>query len=937
MKKRLLVAFMAISASVSGFALEQGEFVYTPQGRFQITGANLNANNAFQSMDGWTVVSASAEKTLTDNFNINANGFAEGVNSVSSLDATGGEGMRFKFEPTDASSSYVVSYKLKGDVAMSVRVKTVAVTTNLAQVYGEAAPAEEGGEPVINVVNTAEELTADWQTFNYAIVGDGTPRTYYISFTGMATNIEIADVQIAPAMQFADLRQRDAMLEKMNVYKNAYEWPAEVLADMAVNEAIENLQAIGDESGQAELDDQIATAQEILDEFLKENMDDYFSPSEATAATGNKTVKVDIKFNTWYAKVQKATTWGDWTCLPNGRGFWENADQGCSDLGHFQSSANWNNGDPTSPMGVYMQKDLDAGSYVFGIESKAALREPKKNDWNNDDGLRPAYGVAYVVKIVEGQETPDTIASVVKDLDPVEMTPFFVTAKIAEAGKYEIGLKVYCKETHQTLTQGSVTYVHNASLWGKNDNKYSQAQLGYEADVREQIATGRNALTTAAEYLADASYIWGKAELQACVDTIAGKVTEYEALDQDAIISTFDKDLYVKSDRTKTAEAGLLVYEVYDNAVRDILAANKKFVAVNDTLNSIQNAIDAAEATMALRIYDTATGKNALMSAISETKVLQNTMKTVQYSEENAAAIVAANEALNAAVDEFKTTIPASSIATLVDIDFEADAVIEEGGTTGTITGAVGTMEFSNIATDVNDAYPYQQGIWDNGEQKFKGYVRVGNGTGTVTFDPTVDGATVGTNILKVNCDFFLQGLSGRFVGFYLKNEADSVVAGYYANYYDNKIDATSNLPIELGSLQYGSGGTYANRPPEGAEGAEGTVLAKNSFEVILDFGEGSIYATTTSAKGVKTTVKQGFDKSVPVKFVLQSNYVNNDRRIWFDNLKIQRINAGATDPFVDAIQEVNPSVVVKAPTKVLKNGRLIINGKYAVNGMLIK
>jgi len=934
MKKRLLVAFMAISASVSGFALEQGEFVYTPQGRFQITGANLNANNAFQSMDGWTVVSASAEKTLTDNFNINANGFAEGVNSVSSLDATGGEGMRFKFEPTDASSSYVVSYKLKGDVAMSVRVKTVAVTTNLAQVYGEAAPAEEGGEPVINVVNTAEELTADWQTFNYAIVGDGTPRTYYISFTGMATNIEIADVQIAPAMQFADLRQRDAMLEKMNVYKNAYEWPAEVLADMAVNEAIENLQAIGDESGQAELDDQIATAQEILDEFLKEYMDDYFIPSEATASTG---AKVDIKFNTWYAKVQKASTWGDWTCLPNGRGFWENADQGCSDLGHFQSSANWNNGDPTSPMGVYMQKNLDAGSYVFGIESKAALREPKKNDWNNDDGLRPAYGVAYVVKIVEGQETPDTIASVVKDLDPVEMTPFFVTAKIAEAGKYEIGLKVYCKETHQTLTQGSVTYVHNASLWGKNDNKYSQAQLGYEADVREQIATGRNALTTAAEYLADASYIWGKAELQACVDTIAGKVTEYEALDQDAIISTFDKDLYVKADRTKTAEAGLLVYEVYDNAVRDILAANKKFVAVNDTLNSIQNAIDAAEATMALRIYDTATGKNALMSAISETKVLQNTMKTVQYSEENAAAIVAANEALNAAVDEFKTTIPASSIATLVDIDFEADAVIEEGGTTGTITGAVGTMEFSNIATDVNDAYPYQQGIWDNGEQKFKGYVRVGNGTGTVTFDPTVDGATVGTNILKVNCDFFLQGLSGRFVGFYLKNEADSVVAGYYANYYDNKIDATSNLPIELGSLQYGSGGTYANRPPEGAEGAEGTVLAKNSFEVILDFGEGSIYATTTSAKGVKTTVKQGFDKSVPVKFVLQSNYVNNDRRIWFDNLKIQRINAGATDPFVDAIQEVNPSVVVKAPTKVLKNGRLIINGKYAVNGMLIK
>ena len=194
----------------------------------------------------------------------------------------------------------------------------------------------------------------------------------------------------------------------------------------------------------------------------------------------------------------------------------------------------------------------------------------------------------------------------------------------------------------------------------------------------------------------------------------------------------------------------------------------------------------------------------------------------------------------------------------------------------------------------------------------------------------------MGTNILKVNCDFFLQGLSGRFVGFYLKNDADSIIAGHYANYYDNKIDASSNLNIDLGNLQYGSGSSYANKAPEGAEGAEGTTLAKNSFEVILDFGEGSIYTTTTSAKGTATTAKQSFDKSVPAKFVLQSNYINNDRRVWFDNLKIQRITAGEA-PALDGISEVNAAAKVKAPTKVLKNGRIIINGKYAINGMLVK
>ena len=125
MKKRLLLAFMAMSAAVSGYALEQGEFVYTPQGRFQITGANMNANNAFQDLTGWTVVSASTEKTLADIFNINANGYAEGINSVASLDATEGEGMYYKFDLSDAAPAYVVSFKMKGASAVSTRVKTV--------------------------------------------------------------------------------------------------------------------------------------------------------------------------------------------------------------------------------------------------------------------------------------------------------------------------------------------------------------------------------------------------------------------------------------------------------------------------------------------------------------------------------------------------------------------------------------------------------------------------------------------------------------------------------------------------------------------------------------------------------------------------------------------------------------------------------------------
>lgn len=901
----------------SSFALEVNECVYTPQGRYKITGANVASSN-FVSFDGWTVVTAS-EQAIDANFSLVQDG---DIWCAQSLSATEGEGMSFKFVPSSADGVYVVTYKMKSAAVTSIRVKTVDVKTNLVTITGEA----DGVDPV--VVNKAEELTPDWKTFNYAIVGDGTARTYTISFTGMATDIEIADLQIAPAAQIADLRQRDLMLEKMTTYRDVYDWSADVLDEVGYNEAILNLESVGDETSQADLDDILQTANDILygeGGFLATNMDDYLAGGS----------NLDYLPNNVGKQGSKVSSYGIWSCLPSGRGHWDaNA---YPDMGHFQNSNTWNNGAPTSPMGMYTTKELSAGSYVFGIEARAALREPKKNSWNNDDGMRPAYAIAYIVKIVDGAD-PDTIASVTKELDPLEMTPFLVVAKITEDGKYEFGVKAYCKETHQSLKNGSVTYVGNASIWGKNDNKYNQAQLSYEADVREQITAGRTNLTTAAGYLADANKFWGKTELQAWVEEVEPKIAAYELYDQDAIIATYDADSYNKANNTKNAEEGLLVFEVYDTAVKDILAANRRFVAVNDTLESLQAAIDAAEATLKLRVYDAATGKGELMTAIGDAKDCLNSMRKLDYDETNAFIIVSTVLDLNEAIEAFKASVPASAITTIVDIDFEADAVQDAETERYSITGAAGSMVFSNFATDVNDAYPYQQGYWSNGEQMYKGYVRVGNGDGTVEFDPTV-GGSMGTNILKVNCDFFLQGLSGRFVGFYLNNEADSVLAGFYANYYDNKIDASSNLPIALGSLKYGSGSSYANAAPEGAEGASGTVCAKNSFEVVLDFGEGSMYATTTSANGVVTTEKQAFDKAVPVKFVLKSNYINNDRRVWFDNLKIQRVAAGSAEPFTpDGIEEiVNAENKVVAPSKVLKNGRIVINGKYGINGVLIK
>lgn len=943
MKKRLLFAFMAMCAAVSGFALEQGEFVYTPQGRFKITGANLNVNNTFQDMSGWTAIGEG--KTLADLFITNADGYATGMNSVVSTAATAGEGMYFKFEPTDASAAYVVSFKMKGAALDNIRNRIPGdgykTESNLVKVAGNDAnvythPATEGEI----IVNTAEELNENWQTFNYAIQGDGTARTWFISFAAMATTIEIADLQIAPAMQFADLRQRDAMLEKLNTIKNCYEWPAEVLEDYAINEAIENLNAIGDESGQAELDEQLVVAQEILDEFINANMDDYLPTVEATATTNNAgTPKVDVKFKQWFAKVQKAYTWGDWNCLPSGRGFWEQEAQGAADFGHYAGNSAWNYGDVEGPMGVYMTKTLDPGSYVFSIESCAALREDAtSSSWTNNEGWNVAYGVAYIAKM-ENEAVTDTIAVLVKDLDAVNYTTFNVPVTIQEAGSYEIGYKAYCKDAYKELKNGSVLYVKNASIWGKNDNKYNQKQLGYEADVREQITAGRDNLTTAAEYIANADFFWGKAALQACVDSIAPRIEAYEAMDQDAIIATYQDD-YAKS---TSEETGYMVYEVYQQATKWIIAANKEFVAKNDTLASIQTAIDNAELVKKMRLYDAATGKTEFQAAIDAAKALQAQMKASEYSEENAAAIVAAIKALDEAVEAFKASVPASAIATIVDIDFEQNAVLNEETGLYSVSGAVGSMEFSRFSTvgpTEDMQQPYEQGFWSNGEQLWKGYIRIGNGTGTVNFDATENGS-MGTNILKVACDLYVQGLSGRSLGFYLKNvvegeagPADAEIFGLYHNFYNGTTE-TNTCNVDISKIWAKSGGSYNNASPADAtDSITANPLQKSHIEVIMDYGTKKMYCTINSVNG-STTSEEVAIEAIPTKFILQCNYNNNDRRAWFDNLLIQRVAAGEPSGIQTVQTDVKANTVytidgmrVAAPAR---KGVYIVNGKKVV------
>jgi len=919
MKKRLLFALMAMCVAVSGFALSEGEYVYTPQGRFLITGNNV-ASSDFSNLNGWTVVSATENQKLEDVFSI-AQEEGTGMWYAKSLVATAGEGMYFKFEPTSSAEVYVVSFKIKGTKTSSIRVKTDILATDLVKVEGNTDGAFGGATDVL-LCNKAESLSDEWQTFNYAIVGDGKTRTYFISFTGMAENIEIADLQIAVASQVADLRQRDAMLEKLKAYVNCYEWSEDVLDESGILENIENLEDMGDETLQAALDKELKAAQKTLDSFLEEYMDDFFAAKPANKLG-------------WGGKLQNQTTFGDWTVMPSGRGFrGGNNVSNYPDLGHYAGSNKWG----TAVFGVTMEKDLDPGSYVFSIEGNAAFRENSSSKtWTNNDGLKVGIATAYITKVLEEGATPvasDTLAYVVKLLDPVDYTTSIIAAKVPEAGKYEIGYKVVCREELQNTTAGGVVYVANASLYLKNDNKYSQKQLAYEADVLEQIKVGRDNLTTAAENMANEDNLWGKAELQACIDTVAPKITQYEAMTEDDIMATYEED-YKKS---TTEETGYHVYKIYQEAVKDIIAANRRFVAVNDTLNSIQKVIDIAEATLVERIYDTATGKADLQAAIDKAKGVQAEMKAAQYSEENAATIVAANKELNEAIETFKTTIPADKITEIIALDFEKGATLNEETQAYEIAGTNTVMTIQNFSTTTPTAEsanaPFELGIDVNGAKELPNVLRVGNGVATATI-PAQD---YGTNIVKASMDFWFGRVNNGYSGFNLLDENNERVAGFVVCPFNNAITGSkSSLGYDDFSLAIIGDFIVGSTAGDVAACADDN---KTHIECIFDFGEKTMYMVSTTPNGIHTSDKVVFNGNIPTVFNVVGDYSTNTaryrgRRSWFDNLKIEKISAG-TPTGIENVKaaKANDAVIYNlAGQKVNKSfkGIAIMNGKKIV------
>lgn len=927
MKKSLLVGLMALSTSLSGYAFEAGEYVYAPQGRFKISSSdNLCKNSTCASnFDGWTVISATAT-TPEEVFQYDVE-----KGSFYSKTNVNGEGMYYKFNVPNNSGTYVVSFKLRQETAAYPYSTNILVTTddagvntygiqyanyNYVNVFGNSGGSFTSST---DYVSYGKELmlTKDWNNVAFAIVGDGTPRDYYIAFSGLNTTLEITDVQIQEAVQYADLRQRDNAVGYARAIINAAEWEAsDELA--SVVELTEALEALTDENSQADLNDLItglmgtegALASVAGTGFLDVQLSNYI----ATCAVGT-----DWAQRTGNDKLQKEAGVGDWTFFGGvkGRGFnQDGADllgtmsREWFELGHFMY------GNALAEGGMAMTKTLKPGVYIYSMKASGATRYATKEyggGWAYNLGFTPFDFELYVK-----DAAADTVIKRNVVATPTnDYAQNYIAFTIETEGDYEIGAKTYPREDAYYGTLGALGYGYfykEPRIYCKLSGKYTAEQTAYIEDVKAQIEALKTALA-AADSLSNLTYYpWLKEEMAATIAKYIPFNDFYQTLTDDDIINGFVDPVvqiensgyanYIDGQDPETGKP-IPTYNAIDtimvNAVKPLLRANEAYIAANKVFPELQSAIDNANNVRAMAIYSVATGKddldNAITAAVNAYKHYAESGSYTVGAEENKDydAMVEAKNTLNAAVEEFKTTIPAEKITTIVDIDFSGEAVLDESINKYSIAGTKGAMVIDNYSTttDSIENYSFTKGYDKNGENPTVEVLRVGNGNGVVSVAPE----EYAGKIVRITFDYYFGNLNKCSNGFYLKNDANENVAGlFYSPYSATIADNTFGFDIEKFS-KIGSGSASNDAIYDEAKN-------KTSFELVLVYPQKTMYATSTnSVKGSQTTKPVALSSNF-TQFVVTSNYNNKDRRSWFDNLKIETIEY---DPnAVTGVQEVS-------------------------------
>lgn len=384
MKKRLLTQILALTCVMGAYALNEGDYIYSPTAKFKVTGANIVTNGDFSVGDGYEGWSNIDGGPVAANWAIKSglgpNGEPVIMSEVSSADSVAYLCRSWQLD----AGTYTVSFWIQGETA---GVTTVGVVNNSGAYttpgdnYINFFVAETGTYSIKTPILTGQNFDTNWKQ----IVGNVTltePQTVAFAAKAVATGTCLTGFEIYPVQSVFDTR----ILERWQGYmQRLYEDP-----DLPVEKEIleEPLAAIGEFiSAEGMADDEAVVAdvlvliQESINNFLDANAGDTESGDWSTHGYSNwNNINNNRVVGSW------STIGVRWGFSPNDESLERPEGDGYVLTAGIQRSYNLEN------VGVkVVREDLPPGKYFFQIEAQATAAANNSAPYGSNSA-RPIVG-----------------------------------------------------------------------------------------------------------------------------------------------------------------------------------------------------------------------------------------------------------------------------------------------------------------------------------------------------------------------------------------------------------------------------------------------------------------------------------------------------------------------------------------------------------------
>ena len=1012
MMKRLLFSALSVLFAFSASAVDTGDYVYTPGGRYllgaQLTSIDLSLPAAWEEPNGWTSIGADA---LADNFQV-TDGF------VSAITAANTKGLYKSFKLENNDKTYVVVFDAKaneGNIATSFTPKFLGTAgdhiahLNVYATNGEYVSTATAAATVSaqSDLGLGLQLSSEYQTYAAAITNGGADLTWFIELSQLLDGISIGNIQVYEATQVYDNRFLQNKIDYLNAIINVYDWesmdktPAETNLWNFIKAAPEDLNGMADIISVEDGTTMVNAVNDSIVKFCGTFFGDYATEKGirfqdgGTVAIGNK------NYNT--------TPIANWSTTQR----W----------GHTQGNANLNFGNYAYVWGntetVTQKLNLSAGSYVFALDAymNAVGKKNTVNAHNNGsyyDDDRTAICRGELTLSVLNENDEEVYSSKIVPLDNQVYQTGVVAFNIPQGMDGDYTFKIFVADTY--LEKGYTTssksclggngYLNDLRIFFKPAGKYDAAQLAYIEKVREQITTLRTNYDKSVSYYTDpdGKYYWYKWAVQDTSAIYQPYLEFYETLTDDDIIEGYTDPASADAKAAAEAEGidvsgwdcetsyakyiNMVPYTYYEEnpetgemepkegtrrevnaidsimnrAVRPILRLNERFTSFNQHIFDCQAVIARANQALNTRVFKELQGYDVLKGA---TEGAEETLEGFYEDPEDYDALVEYSEGVDETTNTLSQNVtdfydsgynPGSEPTPIKNFDFDNGTFALSDPDTdlsaGTYTGAVtdnGVMTIAKLhvnaespiaSEDGKTAYvPYSNGIVVDGAWTNTGVLRVGVGDATVALDE--EEMVSGTDALHVAFDFYIGNLSGKSAGVYLKDAEGTNVAGIWGSKYDGDwLKSSSYNPFQIDGNKDFSG--------VGSSTASNLAIVDESnrthLDFYLDYGDKTMFVIVNNAKmGV---VNKRYDAAMenqnPIAaIVVNSNYNNNDRRCWLDNLVIEKIALGGTVTIkgdVNGDGLVNSSDVVRlyeymaGQTEGVSESAADVNGDGTVN-----